>query len=443
MSVRIDETWDPFLEIGYSEAGSLQRREEAAFIEQPRNMTTEVRESVSRSIQDTFPHSVAVFLEAFVTWLSGCPHRGQKPLVRRSKAVYVAEAFGGFFATIGLGYLVLATGFWYLLPIPWLLLAGRGWALFNVTHHAIHNTLYKSKRLNRFLAACSSIVAFYPSLDAYYKDHIESHHTRAMCTENDREAVYISLGLPTGMPKRRYYRRLAWLILTPQTYLLYTRYRLWDWQKQEPWERKAMVWTFAVALVTGAWYFNLLGALFLVYFLPLFVVFNVSGLLGTFSEHHWGTLLDKPARTRLLLLQQSRFLLDPAPDRALPWKRRAGRWALWWARMLFYHLPVRVAALPCDYVHHDHHHRHPRTEDWTNSTYERFDHLQNGCKGFADFPHTHSWSIGEAIDRVFTRMSAAPPPMGEDGASAVLDARPSTISATDWDDPARKHLATR
>jgi len=391
-------------------------------------MTTEVRESVSRSIQDTFPHSVAVLLEALVTWLSGCPHRGQKQFVRRSKAVYVAEAFGGFFAAIGLGYLALATGFWYLLPIPWIILAGRGWALFNVVlHHAIHNTLFESKRLNRFLASCSSVVAFSSSFDAYHKEHIESHHTRAMCTYNDKEAVFMPLGLPPGMPKRRYYRRLAWLIFTPWTYLLYTRYRLWDWQNDEPWERKATVWTFAAALVTGAWYFNLLEALLLAYLVPLFVLMNVSGILGTFSEHHWGTLLDKPSRTRLVLLQQGRFLLDPAPSRALPWERRAGRWALWWARLLFYHLPVRVAVLPGDLVHHDHHHRHPRTADWPNSTYERFDHLQNGCKEFTDFPHTHSWSIGEAIDRVFTRMSAAPPPPGTTG----------------WDDPAQEHLETR
>jgi fatty acid desaturase len=443
MSVCINETWDPFLEIGHSDTGSLQRREEAAFIEQPRNMTTEVRESVSRSIQDTFPHSVAVFLEAFVTWLSGCPHRGQKQYVRGSKAVYAAEAFGGFFTAIGLGYLVLATGFWYLLPIPWIILAGRAWALFNILHHGIHNTLFKSMRLNRLLASCSSIIAFSSSPDSYYKEHIESHHTRAIGTYNDKEAVFMPLGLPPGMPKRRYYRRLAWLIFTPWTYLLYARYRLWDWQKEEPWERKTMVWTFAAALVTGAWYFNLLEALFLVYVVPLFVVMNASGLLGTFSEHHWGTLLDKPSRTRLLLLQQARFLLDPAPDRALPWQQRAGRWVLWWARLLFYHLPVRVAVLPGDFVHHDHHHRHPRTEDWANSAYERFDHLQYGCKEFADFPHTHAWSIGEAIDRVFTRMSAAPPPPGKNSAPAVRGSRPSTIPATGWDEPAQKQLVTR
>ena len=119
-----------------------------------------------------------------------------------------------------------------------------------------------------------------------------------------------------------------------------------------------------------------MASLLLAYVVPLFVVFNITGLIGTFSEHHWGTLLDKPARLRLVLLQQSRFLLDEVPDPTLPAARRVG----------------------------------PRTEEWTNSTYERFDHLENGCKGFTQYPHTHAWSIGEAIERVFERMAAAPPP---------------------------------
>jgi len=218
------------------------------------------------------------------------------------------------------------------------------------------------------------------------------------------------LGFPPGMPKVYYYRRLAWLILTPWTYLRYAKYRLWDWQRQEPWPRRIAVWAFAATLVAVAYRFGVMESLLLAYVVPLFVVFNITGLLGTFSEHHWGTLLDKPARLRLVLLQQSRFLLDPAPDRALPRWRRVTGWALWWSRLVFYHLPMRVAVLPGDSMHHDHHHRHPRTEEWTSSSYERFDHLRHGCPGFEDFPHTHAWSLAEAIDRVFNRMSAAPRP---------------------------------
>jgi fatty acid desaturase len=400
--------WNPFAsdERHTSDTSGAQ----AAFLESPRNLNTEVRESVSRSIQATFPAPIARLCEAFITWLCACPHRGERQLVRRSKTAYAVEAFGGFGLAVVLGHFLLVFGLWWLLPIAWLILAGRTWALFNIFHHATHDTLFKSKRVNRTLAFCSSIMSFSSSLESYRKEHIQSHHTRAMCTYQDEEAVFMPLGFPPGKPKSYYYRRLAWLLATPWTYVLYTRYRLWDWQKDEPWRRKIAVWSFAVILVVGAWQLHLMTTFLLAYFVPLFVVFNVTGLLGTFSEHHWGTLLDEPARLRLVLLQQSRFLLDEAPERSLPRSRRTLAWGRWWARLLCYHLPVRVAVLPGDSIHHDHHHRHPRTEQWTISTFERFDHLENGCPGFADYPHSHAWSLGEAIDRVFTRMSAAPAP---------------------------------
>lgn len=410
MTVDVNQIWDPFAASSASDPGSARGREEAAFVEDPRNLTTEVRESVSRSIQKSFPGPVATLLEAVVTWVSGCPHSGQVPLVRRSKIVYTVEAFGGFLLFIGLGHLALAAGFWWSLPVFWLLLVGRGWALFNIFHHATHETLFESIRVNRVIAFWASILSFSSSLDSYRQEHIRSHHTRKMCTYEDEEAAFMPLGLPPGMAKERYYRRLAWLILTPWTYLLYTRYRLWDWQKNEPWLRKVAVWAFAAGLFYGAFQLHLMESLLLTYVVPMFVIFNITGLVGTFSEHHWGTLLDQPARMRLVLLQQTRFLLDSAPDPSLSPGRRAGGWIRWWIRFLLYHLPVRIAVLPGDSMHHDHHHRHPRTEEWTMSTYERFDHVQNGCPGFADWPHTHAWSLGEAIDRVFTRMSAAPPP---------------------------------
>jgi fatty acid desaturase len=399
--------WDPF----QTDTTDIPAaRQHAVFVERERNVTTEVRESVSRAIRRTLPRPLAVPLEAFVTWVCGCPHHGQKPLVRRTKVVYTVEAFGGFAVTVALGALAVDARLWYVLPVLWLVLAGRTWSLFNIFHHATHDTLFASRRVNRVLAFCTSLVSFSSSLDSYRKEHIQSHHTRAMCTYGDQEAVFVPLGFPPGLPKRYYYRRLAYLLLTPWTYLLYTRYRLWDWLRGEPWPRKLTVWGYAVGLVAGAYWFHLVPELILAYVVPLFVVFNVTGLLGTFSEHHWGTLLDQPARLRLVLLQQSRFLLDEAPDESLPRWRRTRAWALWWVRLLGYHLPVRVAVLPGDSIHHDHHHRHPRTEQWTMSTYERLDHLENGCPGFAGYPHTHAWSLGEAIDRVFTRMSAAPLP---------------------------------
>lgn len=396
------------------DADAARRRATAdpteVFVESERNLTTEPRESVSRSIRTTFPRPVAFWLEAFVTWVSGCPHRGQKPLVARGVGVYTAEAFGGFFLGIGLGHAAVVTAQWWAMPLIWLFVAGRTWSLFALFHHSAHRNLYRNQRANRIATRLISLLTFSSSFEAYKEAHIKSHHTRDMCRLDDDEGVFMQLGFPPGRSRSEYWKQLWLSLVLPGSYLRYLRYRLWDWQKSESWSSRLMTWGFALSLIAGAWYASAMTSLLLAYVMPLFVVFNATGLLGTFSEHPWGCLRDHDSKDRLVLLSQGRYLLDEAPDPELQAGRRCRRWVLWWARLLFYHLPVRVAILPGDSLHHDHHHRHPRTEDWTNSTYERADHVWNGCPGFPDRPHAHAWSLGEAIDRVFTRMAAAPPP---------------------------------
>lgn len=244
------DRWDPFSGAEPTSRGSTAERQ--VFIENARNLNTEVRESVSRAIRSVLPRPFTRMAEAAFTWMSGCPHEGQQPLYRRTKVLCTIEAFVGFALAVALGYAFVEWGLWYLLPISWILVVGRMWALFNIFHHATHKTLFESERLNRTLAFASSLVMFASSLDSYRDEHIRSHHTRAMCTYQDQEAPFMPLGFRPGLTSHYYRWRLIWLIATPWTYLQYTRYRLWDWQRSEPIARQLAVWTFAVALIALA-----------------------------------------------------------------------------------------------------------------------------------------------------------------------------------------------
>ncbi len=386
-------------------------REQQAFVEDQRNLTTEVRESVSRAIQATVAHPVAAWLEALVTWVSGCPHRGQQPLFERTVAAYTIEAFGGFVGGCVLGHYAVVHALWWLLPLAWLIVAGRTWALFALFHHRTHGNLFASELANRVTTRVISLVTFASSFSAYEQGHIKSHHAGRLCRLDDEEGAFVQLGFPPGRTKRYYWGQLLRTLLLPNSYLKYVKYRLWDWQKSESLSYRLLTWGFAAALVVGAHLTGSMPSLVLAYVVPLFVVFNATGVLGTFSEHHWGCLADHDSSSRrIVLLCQGRYLLDEAPSAALTSWPRWQAWAVWWARLLLYHVPVRVAVLPGDSLHHDHHHRHAYTETWTHSTYERADHIWNGCPGFPNLPHTHAWSLGEAIDRVFTRMAAARAP---------------------------------
>jgi fatty acid desaturase len=392
--------------------GRLVHDPTGVFADSDRNLTTEPRESVSRPIQSTFPRPIAFCCEAFITWVSGCPHRGQQPVFKRGVAMATTEAFLGFFLSVGVGHAAVVFGAWWALPIVWLFIVGRAWALFALFHHAAHRNLFRSESANRFVANTISLMTFASWIDAYRDTHIKSHHGAAFCRLDDAEGAFMELGFPPGRPRQEYWKRLWWSIILPGSYLRYARYRLWDWHKSTPRTLVPML-GFAFSLLAGAWYASAMMSLLLAYVVPLFVVFNITGLVGTFSEHHWGCLRDHgSARDRMVLLSQGRYLLDEAPDPKLPAPQRYRRWLLWWVRLVFYHLPTRIAVLPGYTLHHDHHHRHPQTEDWANATYERAEHVWNGCPGFLDHPHTHAWSLGEAIDRVFTRMAAAPPPGG-------------------------------
>ncbi len=366
--------------------------------ENPRNLEFEVRESVHRAFS-RLPFGLGVALDAIVTWVSGCPYREQKPLLTLHPALKTVLPFLTFFAAMCAGHLLLERGWWVLLPLAWLVAVGAMWSMFLLFHHVTHNTFF-SPALGEVVGRLVPLLIFTSSLARYRREHIKSHHTPQFCTERDEEGVYLMMGFVPGRPKEFYWRRLWLSIFTPGSYLMYLRYRLWVWQMEEPAGYRWLTWAWAAALVAGAYYFALTSSLILVYAVPVFILFNVAGILGTFTEHHWGCLPDERSpRARMLALSQGRFLLDEAP-------RSAGGWVRWWARFFFYHLPVRVAVLPAESQVHDFHHRHPSFGQFGDPRFER---LQDALREGPGAKYTHAWSLGEALDRVFTRMSLSRP----------------------------------
>src|SRR6478735_8730347 len=292
------------------------------FIEAPRNLTTETRETVSRAIQRTFPPFIAYWCELFITWVSGCPHYGQRPLFRRGARLATAEAFLGFFLSIAAAHVAVRHGLWWTLPVIWLFIVGRTWALFAIFHHATHGNLFRSEAANRRIANTITLLTFATWFDAYRQTHIRSHHASAFCRLDDAEGAFIELDFPPGRTREEYWRHLWWSVVLPGSYFRYARCRLWDWHRGSP-RTLLLTWTFAFLLLAVAWSASAMTSLLLAYVIPLFVIFNMTGLVGTFSEHYWGCLRDNGnPRERKVLLSQGRYLLDEAPDPSLPPGRR-------------------------------------------------------------------------------------------------------------------------
>jgi len=183
------------------------------FTEAPRNLTTETRETVSRAIQRTFPPFIAYWCELFITWVSGCPHYGQRPLFRRGARLATAEAFLGFFLSIAAAHVAVRHGLWWTLPVIWLFIVGRTWALFAIFHHATHGNLFRSEAANRRIANTITLLTFATWFDAYRQTHIRSHHASAFCRLDDAEGAFIELDFPPGRTREEYWRHLWWSVV--------------------------------------------------------------------------------------------------------------------------------------------------------------------------------------------------------------------------------------
>ena len=91
----------------------------------------------------------------------------------------------------------------------------------------------------------------------------------------------------------------------------------------------------------------------------------MSVLLQLLSEHDWfmESSLWQYRRFYHRASSWGRFCGDPVPNRDLNFTYRWCAWLIWWFRLFFYHLPVRIAVLPGDLPQHDFHHRYPCPSD--------------------------------------------------------------------------------
>ena len=249
------------------------------------------------------------------------------------------------------------------------------------------------------------VLFWVPSPDKYFQSHVRSHHKLLeLATPLDQDGISIfRLGFLPGKSKREYWLLLAKHLANPLFYIKETfirmRLRLLS---SGPLQRLAS-WVFLVSLLGAAYTYNGWQALMLVYCVPVFIGFSLSGLIQGLGEHGWGVKMDIVGKlARVLPVSQGRFLFDafPAPSNRIAQLK-------WWSRLITYHLPARIAILNGDVQHHDWHHCDPRSLRWTESVYARADSIEQ----FAEDQHciaTHSWSLLESLERSFDAMSKAP-----------------------------------
>lgn len=387
--------------------------------------------------------------QIFWDWLSGVPLSRQHAWFSRTPLMHVLDSVGGLFAAMSLAYVAIRLNGWWLLllvlALP--LIVGRARKChMTIVHQAVHDQLFQTrnyrhgKLANRLLAETIGVLIWIPDFQTYRKAHAISHHNpeetatpkdldgkivftmrygdsrndcKVHCEEVDDMATtrdlsgkeVFALGFMPGMPREYYRRLLRRIILSPRFYLadFWQRFRFSLFGA--PWYRRVASALFSLCIVALTWFYDGWEALILIYILPIFPLFKLCGLLQQLSEHMWGTHMELVgSRERLPLICQGRFLFDEVPSAELPWGVRLRATIRWWLRVP-YHLLVRICVLGGDLPAHHDHHFHPRAGDWVSATHACLARMKSDAKQ----RYSHAWSLGEALDRVFTEMSCAPP----------------------------------
>jgi hypothetical protein len=356
-------------------------------------------------------HALPRVIQPILTWITGKPLEATEPRLVLSNSLDVfitlVSSIGFFAALIWLASQnILAV--LPLIVLSWFVLVGL-LRKMQVTHlhHAIHNRLFGSPRLNKLYARVLPSLIFVQNSVEYRKEHLEHHNAHIFTTERDADAAFLAkLGFIPGRERGELWMNLWMTIASPVFHIVFARARLKSVFLRNT--RGETVLAIGVALahvaliVIAGW-----KAYAVAVFVPMFILYHVSALLQFLTEHAWnvaGGAVDDWSDYRNRCW--GRFCGEKYPscesnsNSHLVHFFRVCRWT---TRMLFLHLPVRVACLVADLPAHDWHHlAHfggQNSRDWTRSLYLRQLAISDGDKpGFA---RRELWGMRNMIEHQF------------------------------------------
>jgi fatty acid desaturase len=345
-------------------------------------------------------------LQPFLTWVTGKPLRGQRPYVPARRALRLVGAVGMLANGVVFGAILLDATYalWLLLPLSWLMTTGALRDLYlGIAHHAAHDNLFRSRRANRAAGMLLTSFVLELSFDRYRESHLRHHSSKLAGAEDDDVLALSAMGIHPGLPRAELWDRLFRVgLLSPRFYARRLAHRLREtFVVASPAHRLlALVWHgggLVLVWLYDAW------ALWLLVWLPPLLAFSQASLLAnTACEHVWHVRQHRNG-SRMQHQTVARFLGDPTPhgERGAAY---LASWAYWWARLLFLHVPSRVAVLISDLPQHDLHHRRPQS-DWANAAYVREQDLETAREG----TYREVWgSLAQHIDFVFDAWRSLP-----------------------------------
>ncbi|RKT21761.1 fatty acid desaturase [Paraburkholderia sp. RAU2J] len=352
-------------------------------------------------------------LQPVLTWVTGKPLEVNEARLILPNVLDVLITFASTVAIVC--FLVWLAGKETIVALPliivsWLVLVGL-LRKMQVTHlhHAIHNRLFASPRLNKLYACVLPSLIFVQNGVEYRKEHLEHHNADIFTTERDSDAAFLAkLGFIPGRERGELWMHLWMTVASPVFHIVFARARLESvFLRNKPGETllaSCVAIGHIAFIVIAGWKVYVIAVFF-----PMFVLYHISALLQFLTEHAWnvaGGAVDNWNEYRSRCW--GRFCGEPFPSRQ--GKRgsdsiftRVFRVCLWATKMFVLHLPVRAACMVADLPAHDWHHlahmAGQNSRDWTRSLYLRQLAISDGDKpGFAQ---RELWGIYSMIEHQF------------------------------------------
>ncbi|MFG1904802.1 fatty acid desaturase [Micromonospora carbonacea] len=387
----------------------------AAADQRPGRLTVaerDTRDSADNSVRDSM-RRLPRFAQLPLTFLTGRPHTGQRPL-RLTPTAHLVTATGS--VAVGLtatGVALALSGWWLALLLP-------GWAStlhgarnlrMMVFHQCAHRNMWARKRPDQILGKIVAGVLMVQHFERYSAEHVADHHALHHMTLRDPtvQAFLVSLRLRPGMTRRQMWRQVLGRLTSPVFHARFLWARIRSYSHAASRTERALTATgyaavAALATVAHAWPLVLVG-----WVLPMTVFFQVSNTLRLCVKHTfpapWQT--QRRGKAYFASLTNAIFIGEPAPASSLRGGAAARAWARWWTRMLLVHFPSRYLVLTGDTVCHDFHHRRPMSRDWANYIFARQADIDGGHRGWP--PYREIWGLIPAINLVLDSLAEADP----------------------------------
>lgn len=352
------------------------------------------------------------WMQPLLTWLMGYPYPGQKPLLGK-KPWWIAVLIPAAVLSLGLGLSVVvieAGGWaWLAIPVAWLMVVNGARTLqVHICHQGIHGALTGHRGTDRAVVEAVSTVLVIQDHDGYQTDHDGVHHPRlASADDPDRRFITEVMNIEPGIDRSTNRWRFLVALLSPRVHatLLVGRLRANFWSGPAYRRLMAVAWAVVVVAIlveSERWQAFAVGCV-----LPMTLLYHASAMCQFLTEHLWfrhrrpGQSAKDHYRSMLL----NRHLGDPLPDHGLTGRQWLAGWVVWWARLLLYHLPVRLGVLVADLPVHGSHHLWPLDPRWTNAICAFRERAEESGK----LPVEFVGSYGEILDFVLGSFSEAPP----------------------------------